>query len=117
MQNNTAEETAMTITTTGQATVELTDAEATHVEALREARAAIKSWTDYKEQATAAIRGFLGGATAATHNGEVVVTIQTRKGRASVDLKKLEAIAPDVYDQVVTFGKPVTVVNLPKRKS
>ena len=94
--------------------VELSKDEADLVVQLRKSREAEKGWAKHKTTVTEKIKGILSGARGAMYEGRVVLTVDTRKGRRTVDMDRLAARWPEAYEDCVRFGEPQTILSLPK---
>jgi hypothetical protein len=95
--------------------VEVTKEQADLIAQLGAARKNESGWKKHKESVTQKVKDVLAGAKGATHEGRVLVTVNTRNGRRTVDLDKLEAVYPEAYAACVGVGAPQTVLELPKR--
>ena len=94
--------------------IELSKDEADLVKQLRAARTNESGWKKHKTTVTERLKGLVGGAKGAMYEGRVVLTIDTRNGRRTVDLDRLAARWPEAYEDTVSVGAPSTVLNLPK---
>jgi hypothetical protein len=77
---------------------------------LAEARLNERGWARIKDESSTMLHEVLGEADGMVHDGAVVLTVQTRKGRRSVDLTKLAALYPEAYADCVSAGAPQRVL-------
>ena len=94
--------------------VELSKDEADLVAQLRAARKNESGWKKHKTAVTERVKGLVAGAKGAMYEGRVVLTVDTRNGRRTVDLDRLAARWPEAYEDTVSIGAPSTVLSLPK---
>lgn len=75
-------------------------------EALREARKAEKECAALVETLEAEIKGYMGACDTLTHAGRVIATWKQRAASARIDVKRLKAEAPEVFERFAVTGEP-----------